>query len=465
MADPLPGPPPSPGGRRGQPSLLDMPPGVLQRIMQLVLQSEGDEPFPLPDSEPWAGGAVARRLPPHIPPESLLACKPLCQAALAAPPTYVRVQPQRSENAAQVEQQFSACAGSVRMLQVAIPYHEPSTDAGRFLQLALPHLHSLSLSVWNGSDWLAQLPRYPALKHLAISCPDFLPSAEQLQALSRLPVRTFQLYLEQPEEDRLELPAFSHLEVLHIKGPGDVDAWSIALPADGLWLGSRRLHSLVLRQVTLPAAPAADQVSSLESLELGMCTHDWSIAEFLPQLSRLTRLSIQCCDVYSGQGLAATDFSCVPLLRELSLAGNRLTQLPAGVAGLGSLSVLDLTDNNLCTLPPEPFLHGIRKLSLAGNSIERLPPALEACSALEALDVTGCKQLTDAGVLAKLPSLRCLHYALELGWTAQDSSDMPTGSYEAMTNELASLQELPSAVNTARRLALFERLYEHRALW
>ncbi|KAL4457512.1 hypothetical protein ABPG75_012377 [Micractinium tetrahymenae] len=135
MADLPPGPPPSPGGeggRRGRPSLLDMPPEVLQLIMQLVLQSEGDEPFPLPDGEAWAGGVVARRLPPHILPESLLACKALCQAALASPPTYVRVQLHPGASAAQMEQQFAACADSVRMLELA--GHLPAgCGAGRCL--------------------------------------------------------------------------------------------------------------------------------------------------------------------------------------------------------------------------------------------------------------------------------------------------------------------------------------------
>ena len=40
----------------------------------------------------------------------------------------------------------------------------------------------------------------------------------------------------------------------------------------------------------------------------------------------------------------------------------------------------------------------------------------------------------------QLPSLRGVYYALELGWTAQDSIDMPVGSSEAMMNELASLE-------------------------
>lgn len=98
---------------------------------------------------------------------------------------------------------------------------------------------------------------------------------------------------------------------------------------------------------------------------------------------------------------AAVDFGCMPLLRELSLAGEKLTQLPAGLAGLSQLSVLDLSYNRLTALPPGPYLGRLRALSLAANPLLRLPAALEAATALEALDVTACTPLDDAGMLAK----------------------------------------------------------------
>ena len=91
----------------------------------------------------------------------------------------------------------------------------------------------------------------------------------------------------------------------------------------------------------------------------------------------------------------------MPLLRELSLAGECLTQLPAGVAGLQQLSVLDLTDNRLASLPAGPYLSGLRHLSLAGNSMTALPAVLEAATGLEVLDLTGCAPLAEAGMIAK----------------------------------------------------------------
>lgn len=111
--------------------------------------------------------------------------------------------------------------------------------------------------------------------------------------------------------------------------------------------------------------------------------------------------ALQCSTAPEGQGAAAVNFGCMPLLSELSLAVERLTQLPAGVAGLSHLSVLDLSYNRLTDLPPGPYLGRLRALSLANNPMPRLPAALAAATALEALDVTACLPLEEAGLLAK----------------------------------------------------------------
>lgn len=126
------------------------------------------------------------------------------------------------------------------------------------------------------------------------------------------------------------------------------------------------------------------------------CEHNWCTPAAFAQLSRVTRLALE-----GHNTLGDADFSALPLLRELSLAGARLTALPTGVTGLQHLSVLDLTDNRLTGLPPGRYLRRLRELSLAGNPIQALPPALEAATALEALDVTRCDPLVEGGMLAK----------------------------------------------------------------
>ena len=202
----------------------------------------------------------------------------------------------------------------------------------------------------------------------------------------------------------------------------------------------------------------------------------WFARATFEQLSRVTRLVLQ-----SGTDLAAADISALPQLQALGLIRLQMGNLPTGVADLRHLSVLDVTGNLLTSLPHGPYLSGLRQLSLAGNPIRALPPALGVAAALEALDLTGCAPLDEAGMLTKarrlarpcptlrlrlrprlrvpckpfakacpfagwrplclqLPNLRALYAALELGWTAQNSVDMPINAHEKMMNELDSLE-------------------------
>ena len=202
------------------------------------------------------------------------------------------------------------------------------------------------------------------------------------------------------------------------------------------------------------------------------CTHGWCTPDTFAQLSRVTRLALQGSRSPAGQGPTTADFSALPLLRELSLAGERLAALPAGVAGLQQLSVLDLTDNRLASLPAGPYLSGLRHLSLAGNSMTALPAVLEAATGLEVLDLTGCLALEDLAVLnavrdspepgpshlhltcssatynslpylslpprLQMPSLYGLYYSLELNWDCNEYDYESVMSI--MSNELSSME-------------------------
>ena len=90
----------------------------------------------------------------------------------------------------------------------------------------------------------------------------------------------------------------------------------------------------------------------------------------LPQNTQVAHLLAFCLlpqSLQCSEGTAEADFSCLPLLEELCLAGNGLEQLPPGVAALTALTVLDLTDNRPSSLPAGAYLAGLRKLSVARN--------------------------------------------------------------------------------------------------
>lgn len=131
------------------------------------------------------------------------------------------------------------------------------------------------------------------------------------------------------------------------------------------------------------------------------CEHGWCSADTFAKLGHLTHLALQDSSSPPGQGVASAYFSALPLLQQLSSAGERLVALPAGVADLQHLSVLDLTDNSLTSPPFGGYLAGLRQLSLADNPIQALPPALEAATSLEALDVTRCAALQEYAIVAK----------------------------------------------------------------
>ncbi|PRW18345.1 putative ATP-dependent DNA helicase [Chlorella sorokiniana] len=435
--------------RRVAPTLQDMPAGVLQHIMALALQGgASDDEWPLLDNGGWRGSPVARRVPAHILPGSLAACKPMWRAALAVLPPAFCVRLRDGTPAAEYERQFAACADSVRELHLAsLP---ADFDAARCLQLASPQLHSLSLEGEHPWPWVGQLSRFTGLERLAVSRNSFDLSSEEAAVLGTLPLRQLSLDLEWPENN-IELPALPHLEALSITVNLDVDAYQPALPAGCQWLGSGRLRRLVLHHVEFASPPAV--LTNLESLELCECTHSLCAPNTFTQLGRMTRLALQCSDSPAGQGTAAADFSALPLLRELSLAGERLTELPTSVAGLQQLSVLDLTDNRLTSLPTGPYLDSLCQLVLAGNRLAALPPVLEAATGLEVLDLTGCITTKDLAVLNRLPGLKAVYYALELGWSSMDLrvSIAPGGS-EAMMNELDSLEvrlNVVAALNSA----------------
>lgn len=91
--------------------------------------------------------------------------------------------------------------------------------------------------------------------------------------------------------------------------------------------------------------------------------------------------------------LSGLSFHALTLLKKLSLARNRLTDLPAGLfSGLSSLQELDLSANKLHVISHTTFkdLADLRNLSLRHNRLETLDAgSFLECKQLESLDLTG----------------------------------------------------------------------------
>jgi CCR4-NOT transcription complex subunit 6 len=94
----------------------------------------------------------------------------------------------------------------------------------------------------------------------------------------------------------------------------------------------------------------------------------------------------------SGQGLRnlTAPLFAYEFLKELYLASNKLTELPASIGFLRHLSTLDVSNNQLRTLPPElGMCVFLKNLLLFDNQIEHLPSELGSLYQLEMLGIEG----------------------------------------------------------------------------
>lgn len=83
------------------------------------------------------------------------------------------------------------------------------------------------------------------------------------------------------------------------------------------------------------------------------------------------------------------DFSCFPNLKVLDMQGNRLNSLPDGIAQLKSLTVLNLSSNNITELNPNLCtITSLKELDLSFNRITALPKTIGELKKLEKLLIT-----------------------------------------------------------------------------
>ncbi|XP_059242507.1 leucine-rich repeat neuronal protein 4 [Mustela nigripes] len=100
------------------------------------------------------------------------------------------------------------------------------------------------------------------------------------------------------------------------------------------------------------------------------------------------------------RALSAAELGALPQLQVLMLRHNRIAELRWGPGGPAALHTLDLSYNQLATLPPcaGPALPGLRSLALAGNPLQTLQPRAFAClPALRFLNLSGTALGRDLG--------------------------------------------------------------------
>lgn len=150
---------------------------------------------------------------------------------------------------------------------------------------------------------------------------------------------------------------------------------------------------------------------------------------------------------------ALSELAMLTKLTSLSVAGNQLTDLPAGVTGLTNLRTLDVRSNDLTELPAEiGDLTELRELDVTDNQIAELPSQIGRIPHLHLLSVR--KNLLTA-LPPEIGDLAAL--------TVLDVTDNPLSELPPEIGNLSSLTDL-GAGNPGEPLALPSEITKLRRL-
>ncbi|KAG5564801.1 hypothetical protein RHGRI_000866 [Rhododendron griersonianum] len=152
-------------------------------------------------------------------------------------------------------------------------------------------------------------------------------------------------------------------------------------------------------------------LKSLEHLDVSGCSKLGKLTVFKGPLYKLRcfffpslTLPPKCVD---SIGLSLTPFQASSCLKELNLKGCHLSYLLDEIGNLISLQTLDLTQNNLSTLPDSICnLTCLKRLRLKDNNVSYLPSGIGSLTSLEILDLSRNNLWTLPDSIGKLSCLK-----------------------------------------------------------
>ena len=172
------------------------------------------------------------------------------------------------------------------------------------------------------------------------------------------------------------------------------------------------------------------------------------------QISTLETLSLDNNKFSDAESKLLTPIGKLGSLRVLSLCNNRLTEVPASIGSLRSLTELLLRSNQLNELPNASIglLGSLENLDLKGNSLTYLPDSIGQLRALKSLDLSENK-------LAEVPpSLGLLRDSLKLAVSRNPLQRPPLSvarqGIEAIRRYFNELKKSGSTTSRAARLVL-----------
>ncbi|XP_026180234.1 volume-regulated anion channel subunit LRRC8D [Mastacembelus armatus] len=275
----------------------------------------------------------------------------------------------------------------------------------------LSHLRVLKLELITDARFTAQVSNMTSLRELHLYHCTAAVDPDALRVLQER-LEILHLTFTQPSEIPSWVLSLRSLHELHLSGrlssEGGVGRdWA---------LGSlRQLHHLrvlviqgMLQRVSVELCEVAGSLVRLEIYNEGTrllvltgLKRMVDLTELLLQDCQLERLpsallsltKLQTLDLRHNNLRTLEELLSLAHLRRLSclrLAYNRVLAVPDSVGVLRALEVLDLSNNQLRSLPPALFtLHRLCRLLLAGNLLEELPAEVKALQLLTELDLSG----------------------------------------------------------------------------
>jgi leucine-rich repeat protein SHOC2 len=209
------------------------------------------------------------------------------------------------------------------------------------------------------------------------------------------------LHLEFPDRTILpkELWTLSQLEIL------DIDCWQGITIGPGI-AGLEALKTLNingLKSGTLQLDAAAVQLPNLESLNLTNIETVRLPAKWkLPKLKNLTLEGLSLQNIPDGLRNS-------PQIKTLNLSDNRLTELPKEISSLTQLISLYADGNKIEHLPAQiDQCKALGYIDLSNNKIQQLPASLGNCTQLKALELDDNALQTLPPELGQLTNLQKL---------------------------------------------------------
>ncbi|MEL6538197.1 MAG: leucine-rich repeat domain-containing protein [Bacteroidota bacterium] len=168
---------------------------------------------------------------------------------------------------------------------------------------------------------------------------------------------------------------------------------------------------------------------SCTHLALGQGNKYTSWAEALSATEQVEWLDLDCPEIQE----IPRHISRLPQLQSLYLTGCDLGVLPDGVEAVESLTLLNVQDNRLGTLPPNKW-QNLRVINLRNNQLEKFPTTLLGLPHLREVDLSGNTGLDITQTLTSLAQVPRLDFLY--------LSDLSLTELPAQIKQLQNLEEL-----------------------